>query len=353
MSQVYIKNIMIQGVAGAVPENALSTSDFASAIADSDLLRWTEKHDILYRHVASEEQTTSDLGYSAAEALLQKNELDRTAIGGILVATSTPDYRSPATACVLQGRLGLSKDCIAFDLNVGDCGFIVGLQAASAILSTINKDYLLLIAGDTTSKQLDRTKGFSLFFGDGAGAILLKKTPESGPEFVVSTGVVSSTIEHMIITDGGFRNDSTKYEQGYLHFSEEVWWQFYNQDFINRLDKFLAKHSDFIDPHNSLLILPQMGSSTLVPLSKSLRSYLSENDRVFEQYANTRGASVPVTLAHLFGADSSTGPLTVIAAALGEGISWGFSVFSIDKSAILPLLFTGEYFAEGVVAREI
>lgn len=353
MPEVTINNIIIRGIAVAVPENRVSTNSYTSTIAERELESWVKNHGILNRHIAIEEQTTSDLGYLATEALLQKNQIDKDKIGGIIVATSTPDYRSPATACVLQGRLELSKDCISFDLNIGDCGFIIGLQIASAIMATINKEYFLLIAGDTTSKQLDDNSPTSLFFGDGASAILLKKAPDNREKITVKTGTISSAFNTMTLLEGGFRDCSKKNDQGYLQFSENLWWKYLKNDFIKYFNAFLDGLESEVNKDN-ILVIPQMGKNAYTIFSEQIRQHVGRYCNTFEHYANTRGASIPLTLAHIFGKeDTAEEEVRVLAGALGEGISWGIAVFTINKSAILPIIATNEYYTEGGVAREI
>ncbi len=129
-------------------------------------------------------QTAADLGYVAADELINKKQADREQFGAIVFVSGTPDYRSPATACVLHGRLGFSKDCIAFDVNLGGTGFVHGIQIVASLLDNIEKKYGLLIVGDTTSKQLSPQDPLSMVYGDGASAVLLEKKKDAKPVFM-------------------------------------------------------------------------------------------------------------------------------------------------------------------------
>ncbi|WP_367392692.1 3-oxoacyl-[acyl-carrier-protein] synthase III C-terminal domain-containing protein [Lewinella sp. LCG006] len=352
MPQVKIKNIHIEAMAAAVPDRQAATSSYAESLGKEKVSLWEDTNGISSRYLSSEEQTASDLGFVAANAILADKQIDKEEIGVIIVATSTPDYRGPATACVLHGRLGLSIDCIAFDLNLGDCGFVIGLQTASSILATTNKQYALLITGDTTSMQLDYSKDSSLFFGDAASAVLLKKDLGAREEIIVETGVESTGYDAFMLAEGGFRDDARKNNQGYLQFSEEHWWSFLNNQFTRHLNHFLSSNKHAFSKE-SVLILPQMGNRTNVAFVEGVESRFSNVPRVFDLFANTRGATIPLVLAHLYGKDTSDKELEVVGTALGEGMSWGLTLFSVTASAILPIIITAEVFAEGSVAREI
>lgn len=132
------RDIRIAAIVSAVPETSTS--------ANSGVPR------------ASAEQTASDLGYSAVRNILDHEGIDKEEVGILIFASKTPDYRSPATACVLHGRLGFSVDCVAFDVNLGSNGFTLGLQSVCSLLASSKKKYAILVAGDTTSKQTSESK---------------------------------------------------------------------------------------------------------------------------------------------------------------------------------------------------
>jgi 3-oxoacyl-[acyl-carrier-protein] synthase-3 len=147
MSFYQFNNVKISGIASAIPKQARSV----------DL------------------QSASDLGYAAAVHLLETLTIDRNQLGFIIFLTKTPDYRSPASAIVLQHRLELPIDCLAYDVNLGSVGFIVGLQLGCSLLNGLNTTKGLVIIGDTNSKQLAEDHPHYADFGDAATAILLEK----------------------------------------------------------------------------------------------------------------------------------------------------------------------------------
>ena len=156
-------------------------------------------------YVASELQTTSDLGFDAAERLISTFSIEKEAIGILLFGSKTPDYRSPNTAAILQGRLELPIDCICFDTNVGSNGFIKMTQVAAALLAQSNTEYALLVVGDTPSKLQDQGTGVSFEVSDAATAVLLQKS-NSGDVMEFSTYSSGAHYKASCLKEGGFRD---------------------------------------------------------------------------------------------------------------------------------------------------
>jgi len=158
-------------------------------------------------YVASELQTTSDLGFDAADRIITQLEIPREEIGILLFGSRTPDYRSPNTAAILQGRLGLAIDCICFDTNVGANGFIKMTQVAAAILAKSNSAYALIIVGDTPSKLQKDTVGLHFEISDAATAVLLRKS-NSDDTLKFLTHSSGSHFKGTYLKEGGFRDFS-------------------------------------------------------------------------------------------------------------------------------------------------
>lgn len=154
---------------------------------------------------ASFHQTTSDLGFDAAKRLLDSCNVDVNDIGLLLFGSKTPDYRSPITAAVLQGRLNLGLDSICYDINLGINAFAQLTQIGSSVLKNTNKKYGLLIFGDTPSKLFKNSTENVFNVSDAATALLLEKTDENAVLTFVnkSMGLYADAIQ---LKSGGFRN---------------------------------------------------------------------------------------------------------------------------------------------------
>jgi 3-oxoacyl-[acyl-carrier-protein] synthase-3 len=159
------KNIKITGISTTVPVKVKKIDDFIGQFGDETVQKFKKMTGVQNIHISQENQTASDLGFSAAKSLIEKKKIEPSSIGALIFITQTPDYKIPSTSCVLQKRLYLSKDCVVFDINLGCSGYIYGLQTLCSIMNSSNIDKALLIAGDTLSKLIspeDRSAVMSL-----------------------------------------------------------------------------------------------------------------------------------------------------------------------------------------------
>lgn len=164
-------------------------------------------------YVCNELQTASDLGFDAATRIISELSINKEDIGILLFGSKTPDYRSPNTAAILQGRLELSIDCICFDTNVGANGFIKTTQIAASLLAKANKEFALVIIGDTPSKLQDEVAGTSFELSDAATAVLLRKS-SSDDSIKFSTSSSGDNYRGFYLKEGGFRdfNDKVQFD---------------------------------------------------------------------------------------------------------------------------------------------
>ena len=152
-------------------------------VLNDDLKEWMDTSDewirtrtgIEERRIATNENT-SDLCIQAARSLLDTSNVTPDEIGFIIVATMTPDFQSPSVACLVQDAIGATNS-YAFDLSAACSGFVYALSTAEKLLTGSDYSYGLVIGGETMSKVVDwDDRSTAVLFGDGAGAVLLKKT---------------------------------------------------------------------------------------------------------------------------------------------------------------------------------
>src|SRR5690606_38199795 len=135
---------------------------------------------ISQRHLASDNEKTSDLAVIAAQRAIEDAGIDAADIDLIIVATSTPDFIFPSTACIVQSRLGI-KGGAAFDVQAVCSGFVYALATADSFIKANNAKCALVIGAETFSRILDwNDRGTCVLFGDGAGAMLLQASEEPG-----------------------------------------------------------------------------------------------------------------------------------------------------------------------------
>jgi 3-oxoacyl-[acyl-carrier-protein] synthase III len=169
----------IVGSGSYLPPRAMDNDEFARRLETSDA--WIrERTGIARRHIADEEQSSSDLALEASKSALSAAGLKPQDIDLIVVATSTPDFIFPSTACLLQAKLGI-KGCAAFDVQAVCTGFIYALATADGFIKNQTAKKALVVGSEVFSRILDwNDRGTCVLFGDGAGAVVLVSSEKPG-----------------------------------------------------------------------------------------------------------------------------------------------------------------------------
>jgi 3-oxoacyl-[acyl-carrier-protein] synthase-3 len=177
----------IAGTGGYLPERVLTNKDLEKMVDTSDA--WIqERSGIKQRHIAADNETTSDMAVAAANKAMDAAGVQNSDIDLIIVATTTPDKVFPSTACIVQRRLEIEK-IPAFDVHAACSGFIYALDIANRFIRTEGATTALVIGSETYSRILDWTdRSTCVLFGDGAGAVVLRASDEAG---VISTHIHS------------------------------------------------------------------------------------------------------------------------------------------------------------------
>ncbi len=202
------KNSIIKGISTAIPRDVFELSSLGSQYGEDEVRRIIASTGIQKIRLARGGQCTSDLCAIAAEALLEKLEMNPLTIDGIVFVSQTPDYKMPATSTILQHRLGLPTTAVAFDINYGCSGFVYGLYQASMMIEAGGCERVLVCAGDTSTRMVHRgDRSVRMVFGDGGSATLVEKG-ESTTHFILRTD--GSGADHLIIPAGGSRKPTSK-----------------------------------------------------------------------------------------------------------------------------------------------
>jgi 3-oxoacyl-[acyl-carrier-protein] synthase-3 len=174
-----MKYSRIVGTGSYLPARVVGNAEFAARLETSD--QWIrERTGIVQRHIADETQGSSDLALAASRAALQAAGLKAEDIDLIIVATSTPDYVFPSTACLLQAKLGI-RNCPAFDVQAVCSGFVYALATADNFIRAGMNQRALVVGAEVFSRILDwNDRGTCVLFGDGAGAVVLAGAERPG-----------------------------------------------------------------------------------------------------------------------------------------------------------------------------
>ena len=169
-------SIQIKGTGCYVPEKVLSNQDLEKIVDTTD--EWiTTRTGIKNRHIAPEDMPTSDMALAAAKSALENAGLNADDLDFIIVATSSGDYPFPSTACVVQGKLGMTKKCQCFDISAACSGLLYSLDLGKNLLrGHKNYRYGLVIGAEKLSYLADwKDRATCVLFGDAASAVILEK----------------------------------------------------------------------------------------------------------------------------------------------------------------------------------
>jgi 3-oxoacyl-[acyl-carrier-protein] synthase III len=169
----------IIGTGSYLPTNVVTNAELSKRVETSD--EWIRtRTGICQRHIAAPDQTSSELGFEAAQRAIAAAGITADQIGLIIVATSTPDFIFPSTACLLQAKLGI-KRCPAFDVQAVCSGFIYALDIADKFIRGGSCSHALVVGAEVFSRILDwNDRGTCVLFGDGAGAVVLAASDKPG-----------------------------------------------------------------------------------------------------------------------------------------------------------------------------
>lgn len=354
MFHTEIEGIKISAMAAAVSNNWESIPDVMHRLGREDA-ELAEKFDktigVKGRYNAGLYQTTSDFCFAAAKRIIEAKSIDPRGIGILVFITEAPDYLAPSTACLLQNRLGLSQDCIAFDVNLGCSGFTNGVNIVSSLLKASNAGKALLLCGETPAKE-PSTKNKTLYsntanflFGDAGTATLFEKY--NGAERIHMLSKTDGSRYKTIITPyGAWRNPDLPLNAGDANTMDELGvFSFATREVPLLIEEAMKLNGASVDDYDclalhqaNLFIMKRIAKKVGFPYDKLLIS--------IDEFANTISATIPVTLVKRYGDEAGKG-LHVMSCGYGVGLAWSTVDFYIRSDDILPLVHTDEFFDDG------
>lgn len=353
------ENIKITAVSAAVPSQIVKVDDFAEQFGKEYVDKFKESTGIYQFRKSLENQTASDLCFSAAENIINKRCIDRNEIGAAIFVAHSTDYRRPATACVLHKRLRLNQDCVSFDINLGCSAFVYGLQVICSLMqnSTINK--ALLLVGETLTKMTNpKDKSVCMLFGDGGSAILLEKekcsdgikgvlkTDGEGYQAIIAPAGgfrnMHATHEDFVWDDGNIRNLYNTIMQGENVFSFTI------SEVPRTIKEFLQITNTNIDNYDCLAF-HQANQFITKMIAKKIKANNSKMPLCLNKYGNPSAPAIPLVICDTYGDLDDNKELQFLMCGFGVGLSWGVCSASINVSNIYPIIESDEIFTEGII----
>jgi 3-oxoacyl-[acyl-carrier-protein] synthase-3 len=313
---------VVRGVGAYLPKRIMTNNDLARIVDTND--EWiTERTGIKARHIAADDELTSDLGIHAAKQALVRAGIDPVEIDLVICATATPDRTFPATAVKIQASLGVTKGA-AFDIQAVCSGFVYAMATADNFLKTGQFKRALVIGAETFSRILDWSdRGTCVLFGDGAGAVVLEAQPQIGNRD--DRGILQTIIrsdgryEELLYVDGGPGSTKTV---GHLRMNGREVFRHAVQKISGVIEEALVATgyaSDQID----LFVPHQANGRILDGIAKKLGVKPEKIIKTLAQHGNTSAASIPLALNHAFETHQLKEGQLVMMEAMGGGFTWG------------------------------
>ena len=348
MATLQFSGIGIRAISACVPANVSKNAEaLKDIIPDEEIEKTIHAIGISEKRIAPKEVCASDLCFQAAERLFSDNpEISRDSIDVLLFMSQTGDYRIPATAPILQRRLGLSQNCAAMDLSLGCSGYIYALSAAFAYANLPTVRRVLLLDGETFSKIVNpRDRVNAPLYGDAGTATLIEKSEKFGTShFVLKTdgsGEASvkipagacriptseKTLTEEIAPDGSIRSACEVFMNGMDVFNFAIRSVPAIMKEIAELTGLGIADADAVVFHQANKMMTDFLAARMkIPAGKVLYS--------LDKYGNTSSASIPLTISEcgerIFTRDR------ILVCGFGAGLSWGAASISLAHTKISP-----------------
>ena len=342
------EDVKISAIAASVPENII---DIEAKLNDPEedpkfIKQFMKNTGIKAKHKSDYEQTASDFSYSAAKQIMDAGYYKPEEIGVLINITQTPDYRTPATALIIQKRLGLSKDCLVFDVNLGCSGFVYGVSLAASILKSSTATKGLVTVGDTLARgrkhvKLKRSSNTGLLFGDASAAMLIEKNADHG----FCSGLMSDGTGHKALSSP---YNAWRHPVGpeSIPGDDIAVFNFTISEVPAILTEYMEKTNTTVEDYDDL-VLHQANMMILKNIAKRVGMPMEKVPVCLDRYGNTSGCSVPLAIVDKYGEVNEDREVNLLTSSFGIGLSWGVVGFKINVKDILPLTYGKDTFDDG------
>ncbi len=316
---------MIAGTGSYLPERMLTNADLVKMVDTTD--EWiVSRTGVRQRHLASDDQATSDLATAASLKALEMAGKEPGDLDLIIVATITPDHFFPSTAALVQNNIGAGS-AAAFDLEAACTGFIYGLSVADQFIRSGMYETILIVGAEVLSRYIDwEDRSTAVLFGDGAGAAVLVPSQDSSQ--IISTHLYcDGSMKDLLSAPGGGSRMPPSYEMidkklNTIKMKGNETFKIAVTKLSEVVDEVL-KHNNITEDEIDFLIPHQANLRIILATARKLK--LSEDKVVItvDRHGNTSAASVPLALDYAVRNGKITRGDTLLLEAFGGGLTWG------------------------------
>lgn len=357
MANLVYKNCKVVGIASSVPNNKRKTEEFNSLIGEDNVKKIIKNVGIKEGYIASDTMTASDLCLDAAEKLIHELNIPKDSIDVLLFVSQTPDYIAPSTACLLQHRLGLSEECIAYDINLACSGYVYGLSAGMSYLQASNISRVLVLAGDTVSKHCSpQDKTLAVLSTDGGSATIIDKV-EGCEDSNFKLKTIGKNYNSLIVPYGGYRNrvgdtKRTEREPGVIRSDYDGYMDgaAVFKFSITEVPKLIKDfYRDFKIESNTIdkFFFHQANIFIINNIAKRVKASSEKTPISIDRYGNTGAATIPITICDEY-SDSKKFFVNdkILICGFGIGLSLGVGIIDLQETLILPITKTANFYED-------
>lgn len=340
MAFLRIENVIISGIAACVPPKLVENKDSDLFDDPAELERYIKTIGVERRYVAEDGICSSDLCKAAAERLIDEMGVDKSEIGCLIMVTQTPDYIFPATACILQDRLGLPTDCMSFDITMSCPGWIYGLSVMSSLMSAGRIKKGLLLVGETSTKAKSPYDHVNLLAGDAGTATILEYKEGVSP-LLFSMHTDGSNYRSLIIPDGGYRNPVTPHSFEYFECKDGAKRNRLNanmegDDILSfamhaapKCIKGLLEHFEIPKEEIDYFLIHQANQMINKLIQKRLKVDDEHCPYNIADFGNSSSTTIPLMIVNKL--RNNFGGKKVVACGFGTGLAWGALFFEPES----------------------
>lgn len=334
------------------PERVMTNDELAALVDTSDA--WIrERTGIGQRHLAGPKDTCTSIAAAAALEALDVANLTAAQVGLIIVATSTPDYIFPSTACLVQDALG-ADSAGAFDLSAACSGFVYGLSLAADAIKAGSVDYALVIGADLMSRIVDwKDRGTCVLFGDGAGAVVLQASDQPGGMLtsllradgsgadmlyvrnsyrdnpvMLSPHMIAASVPAPAPTEGKLS------DVGYINMNGREVYRFGARILAGATREVSAKAGWEVGDID--LVIPHQANSRIIDAAaKALSLPMDKFFCNIEHYGNTSAASIPIAICDAVNSGRLRPNDKLVMVGFGAGLTWASAALQWGTPRVL------------------
>ena len=347
MANGILRHVNISCIACAMPKNKMSKEDFMEYYGPKLVNRFEKITGIKQCYWVHEKQTASDLCYVASQKILEQENLSGKDIDVLIFLTQTPDYKTPSTAFILQQRLGMDRESVVFDINMGCTAVVHGIYVMAGLLQNMGSGRGLVLIGDAIPKrEITEDHTNSMMFSDAGSAILMECGDGEVPYLLKSDGSGFQAIMNPRGERFPVSADHVDWRTFQYYMDGQKVFNFSVESVPEAISEFCTLFSRKLEVYDAF-VFHQANQFILRHIAEESGISQEKLPLSIQRYANTNGASILVTLVDELSKGKKKGTQKVMICGFGVGLSWGIMELSVKEIEILPMIFTDEYFKQG------